>query len=132
MATIAEILANNWPGTEWTITGDDYDSLQWFSSGTSKPTEQEIRDLSSATDTVLAERNRKNRQQQALNDAPDYLLHAIEVLIRGLVEIRRVVNDVRSTVVPAAHSGEFTAWDSDVGHQNATLLQKVIDLRNIE
>jgi len=44
MATIAQILSKQWPGTEWSIRGDDYSTLQWMETNTtSKPTEVEIR-----------------------------------------------------------------------------------------
>lgn len=132
MATIAEILAHSWPGAEWTIAGDDYDSLQWFTSTVTKPTEAEIRAFDSEVTAAIADRDKKDRQQRALDDAPDYLLRALETLIHGMAEIRRVVNDIRSTVVPAAHTGDFTAWDSDVVAKIVALRQKVTDLRNID
>lgn len=132
MATISEILSYAFPNAEWVITGDDYDSLQWLTPGVVKPTEAELRAISTEVDGVVADRDKRNRQQQALADAPDYMLCAIETLIQGMAEIRRVINDVRSTVVPAAHTGDFTEWDSDIIAKIVSLRQKVIDLRNLD
>lgn len=55
MATLPEILARKWKGREWTITGDDYSTLQW--TGDDKPSEAEIRAFSDEVDTrILRER----------------------------------------------------------------------------
>jgi hypothetical protein len=44
MATISEILIKKYSHCEWTVTADDYSSLQWYPSNTiEKPTEEEIR-----------------------------------------------------------------------------------------
>lgn len=44
MATLAQILSKKYSGTEWTITGDDYNTLQWYPSNSiPKPTEEELR-----------------------------------------------------------------------------------------
>lgn len=51
MATIPEILARKWKGREWTITGDDYSTLQW--AGENKPSEAEIRAFSDEVDTRI-------------------------------------------------------------------------------
>lgn len=132
MATIAEILPRFWPAQAWTITEDDYGTLDWRPENTlPKPLEAEIRAHSAEVDAILADEAQRDRQQRGLNDAPDYLLKAIETLIDGLVEIRRVVNDIRSTVVAQAHTGSFTAWDAEIVSRIAALRQKVIDLRNI-
>ena len=44
MATIADILTKKWPGSSWSMFGDDYTTLNWTEQNTiSKPTEGEIR-----------------------------------------------------------------------------------------
>ena len=42
MTDIAKALADNWPGTQWTLNGDAYDGLVWIDQETAKPTEAEI------------------------------------------------------------------------------------------
>lgn len=132
MATIAEILQHIWPGTEWTVDDDDYATLNWAAgNGVTKPTEEEIRSHDAEVDAVISDEGRLNRQQRAMPDAPDYLLKTVETLIDGLIEIRRVVNDLRTTIVSQAHTGSFTSWDNDVVTKIANLKQRIADLRNI-
>lgn len=132
MATIPQILAAHWQGQQWTIDEDDYATLQWDGGNSiPKPTEAEIRGFSDEVDATLADQSRRARQQRSMSDAPDYLLKVVETLIDGMVEIRRVVNDIRSTVVAQAHTGSFTAWDNNIVSRIAALKQKVTDLRNV-
>lgn len=132
MATIPQILSCFWQGAEWRVDGDEYATLDWAAANTlPKPTESEIRARSSEADVIIADTEQRARQQRAMIDAPDYLLKAIEILIEGMVEIRRVVNDIRTTTIPAAHTGDFTTWDSSTVAKIAALRQKVIDLRNV-
>src|SRR6266542_4099295 len=106
MATIAQILSEFWPGQVWRIDEDNYATLNWLiTNPMAKPTEAAVRARSAEVDVLIASRAQLARQQQALNDSPDYLLKAVEVIIEGMIEIRRVLNDVRSTVVSGAHTG---------------------------
>jgi len=41
MIDYAAILTTNYAGKEWSINGNDYDSLQWYSAGT-KPTQAQL------------------------------------------------------------------------------------------
>jgi hypothetical protein len=41
---IAEILQSKYPGSEWTLNGDDYAGLTWLSD-TPKPTKKALEDL---------------------------------------------------------------------------------------
>lgn len=44
MATISDVLTKKYAQYEWTVTGDDYASLIWYSSNSiPKPTEEELR-----------------------------------------------------------------------------------------
>lgn len=51
MATIPQILSVKWPGTDWTVEGDDYSTLVWRSEN--KPTEAEIRAFSDEVDAHI-------------------------------------------------------------------------------
>jgi len=41
---IAKILIEKYPGSQWTLNGDDYSGLTWLSD-TPQPTEEELTDL---------------------------------------------------------------------------------------
>ena len=41
MTDYAQVLQTNYLGSEWSIAGNEYDTLEWFSS-TSKPTQAEL------------------------------------------------------------------------------------------
>jgi len=41
MTDYAAVLQTNYPGTEWALSNNDYDTLQWFSD-TPKPTQAEL------------------------------------------------------------------------------------------
>ena len=41
MTNYVAVLQANYPGTEWSISDNDYDTLQWFSD-TPKPTQAEL------------------------------------------------------------------------------------------
>ena len=43
MTNYAAVLTDNYPGSEWTLTGTSYDGLTWLSD-TPKPTQQELDD----------------------------------------------------------------------------------------
>lgn len=64
MADLAEILSKKYLHAEWTITGDNYNSLVWYSSSIPKPTEAELRafdaevSLELRWDIVRKKRNR--------------------------------------------------------------------------
>lgn len=65
MATIADILPIKWPNMGWSISGDDYETLMWYSP-TPQPTEAEIRAFSNEVDLILAERVRLGLIQDML------------------------------------------------------------------
>ena len=41
MTDYAAVLETNYPGTQWALSNNDYDTLQWFSD-TPKPTQAEL------------------------------------------------------------------------------------------
>jgi hypothetical protein len=50
---ISAILFTKYAGSEWTLTGDSYEGLNWLSE-TPKPTEEELADLWSEVQAELA------------------------------------------------------------------------------
>lgn len=54
MLDYAQILSVNYVGSEWTLDGNSYDGLTWFSD-TPKPTQAELDALWESTQATLAE-----------------------------------------------------------------------------
>jgi len=54
MTDYAAVLTANYPGSEWTLDGDDYDGLTWLSD-TPKPTQQELDDAWPAVQQAQAD-----------------------------------------------------------------------------
>lgn len=131
MATIAEILSQHWPGTRWSIDEDDYATLSWLADNpVGKPTEAEIRALSAATDATIAVADRERRQQRAMVDTHDAFLKAFEIIVRGEVELARLVNDMRGKLLPQALSGTLTTPDSNVVNAVTTLRNRLQQIRD--
>ena len=131
MAEISQILSLFWLGAEWQINGDDYSTLEWYPSNAgAKPSETEIRARSEEADVALADLERKSKQQAAMRDAPDYMLRGFEIMLALIIEQRRVINNMRNTIVAQAHTGDFTPWDDDVVNLGIALRQKLLDIRN--
>lgn len=59
LAPISEILSHKWPGAEWSIEGNDYSTLVWFSKSP-KPEEKEILAHAVAVADLIAEEAAKN------------------------------------------------------------------------
>jgi hypothetical protein len=53
MIDYAQILTINYVGQEWSLDGDSYDGLTWFSN-TQKPTQEELDALWESTQTTIA------------------------------------------------------------------------------
>lgn len=79
MATLVQILSKKWYGTLWTLSEDDYSTLNWYPENTvPKPTEAEIRAFDSEVslelrwDIVREERNGLLAESDwtQLNNAP--------------------------------------------------------------
>jgi hypothetical protein len=69
MLNYAQILSVNYPTTQWSIDGNSYDGLIWYSD-TPKPTQEELDALWPATQTTVA------NQQADTNRHNDYVAEA--------------------------------------------------------
>ena len=67
MITYAQILTINYPNTEWSISENDYSTLQWFSD-TPKPTQAELDALAVSTEEQEAKNACKAQASQLLFD----------------------------------------------------------------
>ncbi len=84
MATIAEILQYKWPGSEWSIEGDDYGTLNWISTDIPKPALAEIRQHNGEVQQLIAAERKAERQRDKLLDRPDTMLQIIDALCATL------------------------------------------------
>jgi hypothetical protein len=80
---IATILTRKYPGSEWTLDGDDYTGLTWLSD-TAKPTKSALEKL---WPTVVAE---IEAEAQAKEDAKASALAKLEALGLTADEVREV------------------------------------------
>ena len=108
----SQILTINFVGSEWSIVGDDYDSLQWYSQS-AKPTQQELDSFWVSTQETIAKENCKKEASAILYETdwttiPDisdstqtpYLINQAE-FISWRSQIRALaVNPVASPVFP--------------------------------
>lgn len=89
MATLAQILTRRWPGQSWTLTADNYATLEWEAGNSRpKPSESELRALSAEVDAEIANINFRSDQQSQLLDDPDMILRGFELLARQINKIR--------------------------------------------
>jgi hypothetical protein len=70
---IVKILVSKYPGSEWTLVGEDYSGLEWLSN-TTKPTEEELADLWPEVQAELA------AKAQAKIDAKSSAIAKLEAL----------------------------------------------------
>jgi len=67
MATITEILIKKYPQYEWTVSADDYNSLQWFPSNPiPQPSEEELRAFDAEVSLELRWDKVKNKRNKLL------------------------------------------------------------------
>ena len=72
MIDYAQILSINYAGKEWTLDGESYDGLTWYSD-TPKPTQAELDALWPLTQTILTNRQVINSRHNAYVDESDPL-----------------------------------------------------------
>ena len=65
MINYSQIISINYPSSQWTMSNEDYDTLQWFSD-TQKPTQAELDALAPHTNDVIAKQNCKQQAQTIL------------------------------------------------------------------
>lgn len=105
MASLSDILSRRWKGSVWTLIGDDYNTLVWDpSNAVAKPLEADIRALSDAVDLDIAADLKKKRQEAFIEDSPDTLLLALEILSAAIADIQGKLRSqsLSSPLAPAA------------------------------
>jgi hypothetical protein len=65
MIDYAQILSVNYAGSQWTLNGDSYDGLTWYSD-TPKPTQAELDALAIPTEDAQAKENCSNTAKSLL------------------------------------------------------------------
>ena len=64
MITLDIVLLNLYPGAKWTLNGDTYDDLIWYSD-TTKPTEKELEDGRKTVAVLLAKQKTDRETKRA-------------------------------------------------------------------
>jgi hypothetical protein len=109
MATISQILAKRWPGREWTISGDDYNTLIWGhmedgqlvnTNPEPKPSLAEILAFSDDVDLEIAVDRRDEERDAFLQDtSPGQFFKAIDVITDYLAALHQALpGNVRSQI----------------------------------
>jgi len=80
MTDYITVLLTNYPGAQWTISGNDYDTLEWHDD-TPKPTQQELDDAWPAV-------------QQARADAEAAVVAAKQSAISKLAALGLTVDEI--------------------------------------
>jgi hypothetical protein len=65
MIDYAQILSVNYPNEQWTLNGDSYEGLTWFSD-TPKPTQAELDALALPTQEAIAKQSCKKQASELL------------------------------------------------------------------
>ena len=137
MATISQILPRYWPAAEWRIDGDDYATLKWGTelddppvADPSKPAEADIRQYSAAVDAAMAADADVDAQEAAFRaQYRDAFLRAMDAIGDGLAEIKGKVDDLESSLKPAALNSAPRTWDATIVAKIQALRQRVADAR---
>jgi hypothetical protein len=97
MIDYALILSTNYAGSEWSISGNSYDSLVWYSN-TTKPTQAELDALWQPTKDALAKANCKSTAKALLATSdwsvlPDVGLANQDAFVFYRLNLRNLVKD---------------------------------------
>lgn len=122
MINYPSILSINYPNDAWTMLGNEYNTLEWFSD-TPKPTQEELDALAPSTESTIAKQNCKSQAVSILQQtdwtsigdvgnpqtANPYLVNQVAFItyrntIRGYA-----VNPVENPVWPTAPTEQWSS-----------------------
>jgi hypothetical protein len=111
MINYPQILSVNYVGSQWSMSGNDYSTLQWFSD-TPKPTQAELDALSPNTDETLAKNACKKQASELLyatdwTTIPDVVNTANNPYLTNQAEFIAYRNDVRKLAVNPVANPKF-------------------------
>ena len=115
------IISTNYVGSSWSLNGNDYDSLEWYSD-TPKPTQSELDALWSTTQDILAKKNCKSQASELLyatdwTTIPDvadpannpYLMNQADFIAYRNQVRQLAVNPVVSPVFPTKPTEQWSS-----------------------
>lgn len=121
MIIYSTILAINYPNDQWSIDGEDYSTLQWYSS-TPKPTQAELDALWSSTEDAQAKSLCKSQASQLLYETdwttiPDvanpannpYLMNQADFIAYRNTVRQLAVNPVVNPVFPTQPTAQWSS-----------------------
>jgi hypothetical protein len=77
--TIGRAILRIRPGAQFSVTGEEYDGIEWFGDAQTKPTRQEVEDslaVIAAQDAALAYQN------QRMMEYPDFRIY-LDAIVKG-------------------------------------------------
>lgn len=108
MINYSSILSLNYPGAEWTLDNNDYQTLQWLSD-TPKPTQEELDALAITTQDEIAKQACKKQASELLYET-------------DWTTIPDVADPANSPYL--TNQAEFIAWRSQI---RALAINPVVD-----
>jgi hypothetical protein len=84
------ILSINFVGSEWSMQGNDYNTLNWFSN-TPKPTQAELDALAIPTETTLAKADCKSQAKSLLAASDWSVLPDVQITNKADFENYRAI-----------------------------------------
>lgn len=119
MASLTEILQYKYPGSQWSMTGGDYNTLVWYPANTlPKPSLAELQGFSAEVDAMMATEARQARQRDTLLNQ-DQLLRALSVLINAVVDLQtRFATRVSNPGLNATAVNQATAMKTRIDEIN--------------
>lgn len=108
MIDYAQILTVNYPGTQWSLSGNSYDDLTWLDSSP-KPTQSQLDALALSTDETVAKQSCKKQASEFLYET-------------DWTTIPDVADPANSPYL--TNQAEFIAWRSQI---RALAVNPVVD-----
>ncbi len=90
MIDYAQILSVNYPNAQWSLNGNSYDGLTWYSD-TPKPTQAELDALAIPTETTVAKANCKSQAKSLLAASDWSVLPDVQITNKADFENYRAI-----------------------------------------
>jgi len=90
MPNYTQILSTNYPNAQWSLNGDSYDGLTWYSD-TPKPTQAELDALAIPTEIAVAKANCKSQAKSLLAASDWSVLPDVQITNRSAFDNYRAI-----------------------------------------
>lgn len=90
MIDYSKILSTNYVGKQWSLSGNDYDGLEWLDSSP-KPTQAELDALWQSTQDAQAKANCKSKAKALLSASDWSVLPDVQISNKGAFDNYRAI-----------------------------------------